>query len=193
MAHKFDPGHADRLERPDRRRLLDPDSIWDLLRLSQGERVADVGCGTGYFTFPAARRVGPEGTIYAVDIASEFLVIVQEKAREGGYTNVSPLQSDETAIPLPGDSVGRILLALVLHEVHDHGGFALEVHRILKPGGLLHVIEWIKAPTEAGPPVGDRLDAERVTAIMLAAGFEPAGEFFPGPQHYGLTFSKALV
>jgi precorrin-6B methylase 2 len=71
LTHKFDVSQKVKLDNPARRAILPPDETLGKLGLNAGEVMADIGCGIGYFTFPAAKMIGPGGRVYALDVAPE--------------------------------------------------------------------------------------------------------------------------
>ena len=186
MPHRFDPSHADRLLSPERRQMQDPDAILDALDVSKGMHLADVGCGPGFFTLPAAERVGGEGQVYALDVQREMVERVEERAAAASLGNVRALLSKEAELPLPSGTVDIALLANVLHEAPDRVTFLAEIGRTLRPGGALGVVDWRKEEMPMGPPFADRLSPDQVEADLRAAGFEVEGPFSAGPRHYGI-------
>ncbi len=186
MPHRFDPAHADRLLSPERRQMQDPDAILGAIDLSPGMRLADVGCGPGFFTLPAAERVGDEGRVYALDIQPEMLARTEARAAEAGLASVQAMLSKEAELPLPDGAVDAALLANVLHESPDRVRFLAEIGRTIRPGGVLGVVDWLKEEMPMGPPLSDRLSPGQVEADLRAAGFEVEGSFPAGPLHYGI-------
>lgn len=107
--------------------------------LDRGKVVLDYGCGIGSYALPAAQIVGDEGRVYALDIHPLAIKAVERRAREGDLTNITTIFSDrETG--LSDESVDAILLYDVLHTVPDRGALLQELHRVLKPDGLLSVL-----------------------------------------------------
>lgn len=188
MAHKFDPAHGERLHDPERRRWQDPEAILDAFGVVAGMALADVGCGTGFFALPAAARVGREGRVYAVDMQEEMLWGLQDRLREAGVRNVLPVLSLEDLIPLPEASVDATLLVNALHELRGDGGLQ-EVLRILRPGGVLGVVDWKKEAMERGPPLDHRLSLEEALARLEGLGFR-VEVVEVGPYHYGVRAEK---
>lgn len=183
---KFDPRHMDRLLSPERRRSQDPELVLDNLGVVEGMTVADIGTGPGFFTLPAARRVGPAGKVYAVDIEPAMLEQVRERATAEGITNVEAVLSREDRLPLPTRVVDVALLADVLHELLEPGKLLEEIARVLKPGGALAVVEWKKEQQEWGPPLEERLAPEQAEALLREADFDSFEPFEVGPNHYGI-------
>ena len=187
--HKFDPARRARLEDPDRLRLLPARDLLINAGLRPGMSVADVGCGPGFFTLPAAEIVGPTGRVYAVDISEQMLQAVRDKARGAGLHNIETVLAEESAIPLPDAAAQFAILAFVLHEAVQPDAFTREVARLLAPAGRLMLLEWKKEEMPVGPPVRDRLTPEESERRLAAAGLRSLQQFDPNPYHYGLVSS----
>jgi len=171
MARVFDPKEKHKLDSPERKKRLPAEAILKEFGLREGEKFLDIGCGTGYFTLPAARLLGPSGKVYAVDISSEMLEEVKRRAKESGLTNIEYVLSRVYEIPLPSGLAEKALLAFVLHELEDPVRFLKEVQRLLKTEGQLLVLEWQKRETPMGPPVKERLSEEDVLQFLKETGF----------------------
>lgn len=153
--------------------------------LKAGDRVADIGAGTGFFAIPAARAVGEKGRVFAVDLASPMLEDLRRKASKARLTNLEVLRSIEEHVPIPDHSVDLVLLACVLHEL-DGPGTLPEARRILAARGRLAVVDWKKIDQDEGPPREHRLDEREAAELLGSAGFRVARTFEAGPYHYGL-------
>lgn len=152
------------VENPMRRREMR--HTLDRVALQPGETVLEVGPGPGAFTIEAARRVGPEGKVIAVDLQPGMIAKVEKKVREAGVTNVETHVASAYDLPLPDASVDRAFLVTVLPEISDPVKALREVRRVLKPGGVLSLTEEFYDPDYP----------RRVTTIRWAeaAGFELA-------------------
>jgi len=146
------------------------------LDLRPDERVLDLGCGTGVLTGVLLERLGPRAAIEAVDLAPAML----ERARaKHSDRRVRFHQAEASCVPLPPGSVDRVLCYAAWPHFEDPDGVAHELHRLLRPGGALHVWHLDGRATidrihrEAGGPVGrHRLEpAERLAALLTRAGF----------------------
>ncbi len=188
--HKFDPKHHARLDDPARRKILNPEEILRKAELRSGLVVCDIGCGTGFFTLSAARMVGEKGLVYGVDSSAEMLELLRKKLAGGEPDNIQLVLSQELTIPLPDRTADFAFMSNVLHEITQRSSFLQEVHRLVRPGGTVTVVDWVAAPTEAGPPVGDRLPKEQALDLLEQAGFRVVKEFEAGPFHYGVTALK---
>lgn len=183
--HKFDPTHRARLDSPERKAYLDADAILRAIGIKPGDRVAEIGAGTGFFAIPAARYVGEKGRVLAVDLASPMLEDLRRKVAKARLKNIEVLRSEEEHVPIPDHSIDLVLLACVLHEL-DGPGTLHEARRILVPRGRLAVVDWKKIDQEEGPPREHRLDEREAAELLGTAGFRVARAFEAGPYHYGI-------
>jgi SAM-dependent methyltransferase len=124
---------------PIRRRYMRP--VLDRVGIGPGERVLELGPGPGAFTVEAARRVGPEGRLIAVDIQPKMIAQVEKQVQEAGLTNVETHVASACALPLDDASVDRTFLITVLPEIPDQDLALAELHRVLRPGGVLSITE----------------------------------------------------
>ena len=129
----------------------------------------DIGAGTGFWTLPLARIVGPNGAVYAVDVEPVMREELRALADAHDLRNVQVVASDEISIPLPDGIADLAVAGFVLHEPADHAAFVREIARLLKVGGRLLVVDWQKKPTEQGPLVGHRLSCEHAAALLTEA------------------------
>ena len=132
-------GHqaADWLERPEREKEERPDLLLTALKLKPGDAVADIGCGSGYYTRRLAQAVGTNGVVYAVDIQQEMLDLLTHKLAAEKIFNVKPVLGTETDPKLPPAKVDLILLVDVYHEFDQPYEMTQAMTRALKPGGRL--------------------------------------------------------
>ena len=167
------------LDNPLRRRLA-PSQI-DRVGIRPGEQVLELGPGPGALTVEAARRTGSEGRLIAVDIQPEMIARVERKIRSAGLSNVETHVADAYHLPLAEASVDRAFLVSVLPEIPDQSRALAELHRTLKPGGVLSI-------TEEFPDPDYPLASETIKQVE-AAGFqlvERYGNFWL----YTLNFKK---
>src|SRR5690349_1975952 len=116
IAHVMGHEAAGWLERPEREKEEEPNKLLDALKLKPGNVVADIGAGSGYFTFRIAERVGPRGKVLAVDIQPEMLTIIRDKMKALRLGNVEPILGTETDPKLPAGAVDLIRMVDVYHE-----------------------------------------------------------------------------
>lgn len=188
MPHKFDIENVEVLESPERLQFLNPDVILDKAGLRNEMVLADLGCGTGYFTIPASRRVKK---VYALDVQQGMLDILRGKIEKQKISNIEAILSEESHIPLPDSSVDVLLMGNVFHELEDRNAILTEVKRILSSNGKLVIVDWLKIEMDFGPPVEERLTAENMISICEDNGFDVLEQSDAGPYNYLLIFGKA--
>lgn len=133
--------------------IITRDRLRSVLRPLPGERLLEVGVGTGYYSHDLAEWVGPEGKLELFDLQQEFLDHVMRGAAERGLANLVPTQGDATALPYEDASVDAVILTAVLGEIPDSAAALREIRRVLKPDGRLVVGELFGDPhftTRAG-------------------------------------------
>jgi ubiquinone/menaquinone biosynthesis C-methylase UbiE len=118
----------------------------EILEPEPGERVLEIGPGTGYYTLDLAEWLGPDGTVEIFDIQQEMLAHTMERARERGLSNVQPTEGDARSLPYEDDSFDAAILTSTLGEIPDQDAALREISRVLKPGGRLVVGELFGDP-----------------------------------------------
>lgn len=185
--HKFEPKHTARLLSKEREEALSPKRLLEEAGLKEGGTLADIGCGPGFFTLPAAMIVGEKGRVFAVDTQQEMLD--QLKTRKPPK-NVTLVKSGESFVPIDDSSVDLVLIAFVLHEAERKGLFLKEIKRITKPKGAVLVIDWKRKKEEHGPPVEERLTAKAVGELLREAGFKGIKASSLNASHYRISARK---
>jgi predicted methyltransferase len=117
-----------------------PAEVFDALGVKSGHRVADIGCGFGYFTFRLAARVGAEGKVYGVDIDREAITKVRERKEREKVEQVEPILGESADPHLP-DDLDAVLIVDTYHEFRDYDRMMEAVFHALKPGGRLAIID----------------------------------------------------
>lgn len=147
--------------------------------LRPGETVLDLGSGAGLDVLLAARRVGPEGKVYGLDMTDEMLALARENRRKSGIENAAFIKGEMESIPLPDDSVDVVISNCVINLAADKARVLAEACRVLKPGGRLavsdmvwrkEVPEWLRRHAElwAGCVAGALTEAEYREALARA-------------------------
>lgn len=173
--------------------FLDTQRIVAMLAPLQGMRVADLGCGTGYFTLALAHAVGKGGLVSAVDIMTEPLQSVQARAEALGLANIQTIHADLEVLggtKIPDNSQDLALLANTLFQSPKKEQMIAEAVRMLKPGGRLLIIDWKKGVKGFGPPDAARTDEQAMQTMAVAAGVRFERPLEAGAYYYGLLFVK---
>lgn len=171
--------------------FLKPDEVLDKLDIRKDMKIADFGCGSGYFTILLAKRVGKKGKVYAVDVQESALDAVIGRARLFSILNIETMRGNaekENGSGLKDGSVDMVLLANVLFQSAIKDGIIKEAKRVLAKKGRLVVVEW-NMDASLGPHAEYRIAKEEMKKKVKAGGFVLEKEFSAGSSHYGLVFS----
>jgi ubiquinone/menaquinone biosynthesis C-methylase UbiE len=189
IAHVMSASGADWLERSTRQQEEDADAAVKALPLQPGSVVADIGAGTGYYTFRIARRI-PNGRIYAVEIQEEFISSLQARAKQEQLSNISVIRGGEQTPNLPEASVDLVVMVDVYHELLYPREMLLALRKALKPEGKLLLLEY--RAEDPAVPIKElhKLSVAQAKKELAANGFVLAEkkDFLP-IQHY-LLFQK---
>ena len=117
----------------------DPYQALDAAGLEPGQKVLEVGCGPGFFTIPASRIVGEKGSVCALDISPLAVERVRQKIEKEGATNVETVLADAAQTGLPAESFDLIFVFGIAHSIGDMESILIELHRLLKPAGILSI------------------------------------------------------
>jgi ubiquinone/menaquinone biosynthesis C-methylase UbiE len=126
--------------------IITRERLRSVLRPQPGERLLEIGVGTGYYSLDMAEWAGSEGKLELFDLQQEFLDHVMRAATERGLTNLVPTQGDATDLPYEDASVDAVVLTAVLGEIPDSAAALREIRRVLKPSGCLVVGELFGDP-----------------------------------------------
>ncbi|HXD18918.1 MAG TPA: class I SAM-dependent methyltransferase [Vicinamibacterales bacterium] len=173
-AHLFPPEDLGLLESPDRADWQKPDQIMDALAIADGSKVADVGAGSGWFTMQLARRVGPNGLVYAEDVQRQMIEAIRRRVGREGLQNVRAVQGTVTDPRLPEGSLDAAVVVDVYSEVDNRVMFLRTLSRALKPNGRIGVVNY--KPGQGGPgPSSNANEGVRVDSSMVEADARAAG------------------
>jgi ubiquinone/menaquinone biosynthesis C-methylase UbiE len=172
-AQVFGHEHAQWLEREGRQELERPDEVIAAMHLRDGDVVAEIGCGTGFFSRRLAKAVGPHGKVYAEDIQPEMLELLQKYAAADGDTNIVTVLGTATDPKLPKGQMDWILLVDVYHELQEPVPMLAKIREALKPNGRVALVEY-RAEDDSAQNISPahRMSVEQVLAEWLPAGFE---------------------
>jgi ubiquinone/menaquinone biosynthesis C-methylase UbiE len=178
------------LEGQDRNEWQKPDQIMDTLRIAEGSTVAELGAAGGWFTVRLARRVGPNGIVYAEDIQPQMVGGIARRAQREKVPWVQPILGTATDPRLPA-GVDAILIADVYHEVEDPIALLKNAARALKPQGLVGVVDFLPGGGGPGPAPDERPDPQAVIQAAEAAGLRLVKREDVPPFVFLLVFERA--
>jgi SAM-dependent methyltransferase len=155
---------------PDRAQKLHIDQVMDLLGISIGKNVADIGAGSGWFTMLAGKRVGPGGKVFAVDINPEAISFINKRAQKEGVSNVSTVAGSADNPNLPPEAVDAVLLLKTYHEVAKPVDLMRNLRAALRAGARIGIID------RNGNGENHGVSSKVVIGEMDSAGYTLTGE-----------------
>ena len=169
----------------------DPASNLNKLGLNDGMKVVDLGAGSGFYSFEAAKRVGGSGRVYAVDVQKDLLERLRSTGASQGLRNIEVIWGNAEKIggtKLREAIADRVIASNVLFQIEKPDDFVLEIKRLLKPNvGKVLVVDW-SGITPLSPKAIVSEAAAR--ALFEKAGFKLDQSFGAGDHHYGLVFNR---
>ena len=176
--------------------LIDIDKFFKELDLQKGISFLDVACGRGAYCLAASEIVGEKGRVYGVDLWEEGIELLKAAADEKGIGNINAFVSNAGEhIPVADHSIDVCLMATVLHDfVEDQIEKEVlhEIVRVVKPNGILAIMEFMKIDGPPGPPRHIRLSPEQVEDMLTPFGFMQERIVDVGPYNYLMLFKKDL-
>ncbi len=166
-----------------------PQGVVEKLSIGRGARVADLGSGTGYFTWHLAKSVGARGTVYAVDINSASLDMIFKEMVARGTPNVRPVHADLQDPKLP-EPVDLVFSCDVYHLMNDRVTYFRTLASSLKSGGRVAILDFHPRGFLAGL-FGDRIDKDVVRGEMEAAGYRLLNDYDVVDSQHFQIFAKA--
>lgn len=168
IAQVMGPGGIAWLDRPQREEEEHSGTIVEALNLKEGEVVADVGAGSGYYTFRIAPKVGKTGKVLAVDIQDEMIKAIRERAAERKLTNVEVIKGSENDPHLPENTVDLVLMVDVYHELSYPFEVMARIRKALKPRGRMVFIEYRKEDPKVRIKEVHKMTVEQLEKEMKA-------------------------
>jgi ubiquinone/menaquinone biosynthesis C-methylase UbiE len=189
ISHVMGHRGADWLERPDREKTELPDKVVENMKLKATDVVADIGAGTGYFSFRICPMVS-QGKVYAVDIQKEMLAMIEERKKRLNCGNVAPVLGTETDTGLPAGSVDIALMVDAYHEFSFPREMMESIVKSLKPGGRVVQIEYRGEDPEVPIKRLHKMTVAQARKEMAVVGliWKETKDFLP-QQHF-LVFEK---
>jgi len=168
----FPPQDLGLLEGPDRAAWQKPDQIMDALGIADGAHVADIGAGAGWFTTRLARRVGPNGVVYAQDIQRQMVDAIRRRVDREGLRNVRTVLGEGNSPNLPRGALDAVLMVDSYQEVNSPVVFLRNLASGLKPGGRIGIVNYKLGGGGPGPEASRRVPRASVESDAMAAGLK---------------------
>jgi predicted methyltransferase len=178
------------LEGADRDQWQKPDQIMDALGIADGSVVADIGAAGGWFTVRLARRVGPNGRVFAEDIQRPMIEAIGRRVQRENLTNVTTVLGTVTDARLPA-GLDAALIVETYGELDDPIALLRNVAKSLKPRGRLGIVDFIAGAGGPGPAPEQRIDPDTIVRTAEAAGLELIARDALPPFQFLLVFGKA--
>jgi arsenite methyltransferase len=186
--HNDPKAYIGALEDPKRDAYQKPQEVMTALGIKPGEVIADIGAGSGYFTFRLAYHVGDKGKVYAVDVSPEMILHINRRIRELKVNNVVSILADPDDPLLPDRSVNRFFFSESWHHIEKQTKYLSLMKRMLKPGGEIVMIDFQKKELPVGPPLQMKIAREDLIKQMESNGFRLKNEQTFLPYQYFLVF-----
>jgi ubiquinone/menaquinone biosynthesis C-methylase UbiE len=175
----FNPEELGVLEGPDRDAWQKPDLIMDALGIGEGSVVADVGAGGGWFTVRLARRVGPNGTVFAQDLQPQMLEAIKRRVGREGLRNVDYVQGSLDDPRLPPGRLDAVLIVDAYHELANPIELLRNVSASLKTTGRIGIVDYTLEGGGPGPPLNQRKSEKSVIKEARQAGLRVVNRVNP--------------
>lgn len=158
-------------EDADRAKNLQIDRVMDILKITEGKSVADIGAGSGWFTTRAAKRVGEKGKVFAVEINQEYIDYINNRAKKENFSNIQTVLGTEENPKVPDDSVDAVLILKTYHEIGQPVKVLRNLRHSMKKDARLGIID------KNGKGDDHGIDKEKVVEEARRAGFVLKEEF----------------
>jgi len=176
--------------------LINPAVLFSNIQIHPSAHVLDLACGVGRYSIEISNLIGEKGLVHAVDLWDEGIENLKKTIQEKHISNINPIKADITEhIPLENKSVDLCLMATILHDLspEEQDSMLKEVVRVLKPDGVLAVIEFKKINKGPGPPINKRLAEQETEEIIKKYGFLKTYVGEIGEFNYLLILKKPEV
>jgi len=156
----------------ERRKWQNPENVLTAIGLKSGMTFADIGCGQGFFTIPAAKIVGESGKVYASDISETNIQKLRGKVDAAGLTNVIMATGKAEDLILCDACADIVFFGIVLHDFENPSKVLANAHSMLKKTGKLVDLDWKQEPMAFGPPLHIRFSEEKAKQLLKTIGFK---------------------
>ena len=187
--HQDSKAYIASLEDPQRDAYQKPHDVVMALDLKDGETVADIGAGSGYFSWRFTHHVGDKGKVYAVDINPDMILYMNRRFRDMQLKNIATMLAAPDDPFLMDASIDRFFFCDTWHHIANQTQYLATIKKMLKPGGQVIMIEFQKKDLPLGPPPEMKIAREDLVKQMETNGFKLAKEHTFLPYQYFLVFT----
>ncbi len=162
------------------------------MKLREGMSVGDVGSGIGYYALVAAKIVGDDGHVYAIDMQEDVLRRLRHNAEEQRIQNIETVWGNiekPFGTKLRDRVFDAVIFSNILFQLEDTQSALKELKRITKIGGTLLLVEWVPSDSAPGPSLQDSISEETAVALLKEDGFQTRQQFAVGAYHYAIIAS----
>lgn len=172
--------------------FINPEKVIAQVGFKLGDTVADFGCGSGFYTIPTAKAVGPSGRVYAIDLLEAKVAATLSAARSFGFLNVKGVQAnvEKLITGLPPLSCEGAILGNILHQVPKTEAMLKNVYAALKSEGIVVAVEWKNVITPFGPAPEHRVSEKALQDLMHKYHFKKLKDLEVDGYHYVMVFKK---
>lgn len=179
---------AEAWDSPDRFKWQKPGVVIQLLGIGEGQRIADLGAGTGYFTSYLSAMVGAGGKVYAVDVEPAMLEHIRSREELATAANLVTVLAEPDDPKLPEGELDLVLTVNTWHHIDKRIRYLKRLARALRPRGRLAIIDWREGELPMGPPAGHKLSRDAVVRELEKGGWTFISESVALPYQYFLVF-----
>ena len=172
---------------------MDPNEIVEELDFGNGMKVANFGCGTGYFAIPIAKKISPSGILYALDVRKEKIEVVESRSRIEGISNIVTKNVNleiKEGSGIKKGSVDWVIMINMLFQNSNKDSIFSEAKRILKKKGKILLIEWKEGDLPIGPDRKIKISKKQMIGMVGENGLKVKREVEASSFHYGLVLER---
>ncbi|QQS22823.1 class I SAM-dependent methyltransferase [bacterium] len=172
--------------------FIKPEKVVAHMGLKAGNKVTDLGCGSGFYTLAAGKIVGNTGRVAAVDVQDSKLAATKSITIQSGLHNVEVYQADleKPFDKVPHGAEDGVIAASILHEVKDRHALLKNAYALLRTGGKLLTVDWKDEHSPFGPSMEKRISEHDLRAELEQLGFRHTKDLNGDVYHYAMVFEK---
>jgi SAM-dependent methyltransferase len=168
-----------------------PDQVIELLEVAEGQRIADIGAGGGYFSMRLADAVGPSGRVYAVDVDDDMIEYLQGRVADEGRENVEVVRGEFADPLLPDGEIDLVFTSNTFHHIEEQSAYFGRILRDLRPDGRVAILE-LNDQSFFPRTLGHMTPKSDIVQAMEGAGYVLAGDFDLVERQSFLVFERGV-